>query len=362
MTEHEALPGSPNEQTGGEPRGPVPALRVAVIGYGLAGSAFHAPLVDVTPGLRVAAIVTGDPERSAAARARYPEATVLPEVAGVWAMADALDVAIVATPNRTHVPLAMAAMEAGLHVVVDKPLAATAADARSLLEAARRYERILTVYQNRRWDADFLTLRRLLEDGELGTVFRFESRFERWRPVPKPGWRQDPAPEAAGGLLFDLGAHLIDQALVLFGPVRDIYAELDQRRAGARVDDDVFIALHHDSGVRSHLWMNTIAARTAPRMRVLGSGGTWTKWGLDVQEERLRNGDDPDSEGFGAEPEPQWGTLDDGDTSRATPSEPGAYATFYEKLHRALREGEPPPVDAADAVTTLEIIEAARAT
>lgn len=336
-------------------------LRVAVIGYGLSGASFHAPLIAASPGLTVAAIVTSNPERSAAARARYPNATVLPSAAEVWAMADELDIAVVATPNRTHVTLAMAALDAGLPVVVDKPLAPSADEARALIDAARRRGRLLTVYQNRRWDADFLTLRRLLDAEELGTVYRFESRFERWRPVPKPGWRQDPAPDAAGGLLYDLGSHLIDQALILFGPVREIHAELDQRRAGARVDDDAFVALTHQNGVRSHLWMNTIAARPAPRMRVLGSRGTWTKWGLDVQEERLRGGAAAGEDGFGVEPESQWGVFDDGERSWPVQSERGSYTTFYQDLRRAIVEGAPPPVDPADAVATLEIIETARA-
>ena len=261
---------------------------VALVGYGLGGATFHAPFIDATPSLRIAAIVTSDPERAAAARARFPDAEIVPDPGRLRDMADRLDLAVISTPNRTHVPLARAALDAGLHVVVDKPLATTADDARRLIEEARRRDRVLTVYQNRRWDGDFLTLRRLVDEGALGDVHRFESRFERWRPAPKPGWRQEPDPGAAGGLLYDLGPHLIDQALVLFGPVREVHAELDRRRPGARVDDDVFLALTHESGVRSHLWMNVISAAPAPRFRVLGSRATWTKHGLDVQEARLR--------------------------------------------------------------------------
>ncbi len=333
-----------------------PPLRVAVIGYGLAGSAFHAPVIDATEGAAVAAIVTGNPERSAAARDRYPDAEVVPDVQLLWGIADRLDVAVIATPNRTHVPLGVAALEAGLHVVVDKPLAATADDGRILVEAARRSDRVLTVYHNRRWDADFRTLHRIIARGELGEVHRLESRFERWRPEPKPGWRQDPAPEEAGGLLYDLGPHLIDQALLLFGPVRDVYAELDSRRPGSRVDDDVFLALTHESGVRSHLWMNVISASNAARFRVLGSHATWTKFGMDVQEARLRAGE---GGGRGAEPEEQCGTLDDGESSRGTAAEPGDYTGFYAALRRAIRDGGPPPVEPEDAIAGLEVIEEA---
>ena len=335
--------------------------RVALVGYGLGGATFHAPFIATTPGLELAAIVTRDPERAAAARARHPGAALVPDADALWSMADALDAVVVSTPNRTHVPLGLAALEAGLHVVVDKPLAPSAADARVLIDAAERRGLLLSVYHNRRWDSDFLTLRRLIAEGALGHVHRFESRFERWRVEPKPGWRQDPSPDEAGGILFDLGAHLVDQALVLFGPVAHVHAEVDVRRGGARVDDDAFVALTHESGVRSHLWMNVITALPAPRFRVLGSRATWTKTGMDVQEEQLKRGADVLAADFGVEPESQWGTLGDGSSARATPAERGSYAAFYSRLAAALRDGAPPPVDPRDALHTIEIIEAARA-
>lgn len=335
-------------------------LRIAVIGYGLGGAAFHAPVIAATPGTCVAAIVTGDAERAADARARYPDADIVPTADRLWESTDRLDVAVVTTPNRTHVALARAALDAGLHVVVDKPIAPTAAEARALIEQARARGRVLTVYQNRRWDADFLTLRALLDDGALGEVFRFESRFERWRTEPKPGWRQKPDPQEAGGILYDLGPHLIDQALTLFGPVRDIYAELDRRRPGSAVDDDVFLALTHTNGVRSHLWMNVISASAAPRFRVLGARATWTKYGLDVQEAKLRAGEAIRAPSFGEEPEAAWGTLEHGDARRRTRSVAGDYRLFYARLIDAVRTGAAPPVDPNDALAALEIIAAAR--
>lgn len=334
-------------------------LRVAILGYGLGGAAFHGPVIRAVDGLTVAAVVTGDPERSAAARAAHPEATVVPTAEELWRRSEALDVAVVTTPNRTHVPLGLAALEHGLHVVVDKPMAATAADARRLIDSARDHGRVLTVYHNRRWDGDFLTLRRLLEEDALGHVLRFESRFEKWRPTPKPGWRQSPSPADAGGLLFDLGTHLIDQALALFGPVERVHAELDRRRPGAEVDDDAFLSLTHASGVRSHLWMNAIAAAPGPRFRVLGSKAAWVKTGMDVQESRLRAGVDPAEPGFGVEPVERWGILHDGHDTRAIPTRAGAYTAFYAALLRAIRAGGAPPVDPADAVAGLEIIEEA---
>ncbi len=335
-------------------------LRVAIIGYGLAGAVFHAPFIQATEGMAVTTIVTGNPERAQDARSTFPDAEVVADAPRLWERADRLDVVVVAAPNRWHVPLGLRALEHGLHVVVDKPLAPTSVGAARLIEAARRYDRVLTVYHNRRWDGDFLTLRRLLGRGRFGAVLRFESRFERWRPAPKPGWRQSPDPADAGGLLYDLGPHLIDQALLLFGPVHRVHAELDRRRPGARVVDDAFLALTHESGVRSHLWMNAISARPAPRFRVLGTRGTWTKTGMDGQEAALREGRSVRDPAFGREQETRWGTFHDGTTARSTPTEPGHYGAFYAALTAAIREGGPPPVDPRDGLATVEIIERAR--
>ncbi|HEX8275690.1 MAG TPA: Gfo/Idh/MocA family oxidoreductase [Longimicrobiaceae bacterium] len=339
---------------GGEP------VRVGLIGYGLGGAAFHAPLIAADPGMRLAAVVTASPERSAAARRDHPDALVLPSADALWERAGELDLAVVATPNRTHVPLALAALEAGLPVVVDKPFAATAADALRVVGAARERGLLLTVYQNRRWDGDFLTVAGLVREGRLGPVARFESRFERWRPVPKGGWRESAAPEEAGGVLYDLGSHLVDQALVLFGPVARVYAELDRRRPGVQVDDDAFLALTHRSGVRSHLWMSAAAPQGGPRFRVLGARAAYVKHGTDPQEERLRAGASPREPGWGAEPEERWGVLGAGDELEPVPTRPGAYPEFYAGVRRALREGAPPPVDPLDSVAGLRIIEAAR--
>src|SRR5919109_3452386 len=180
-------------------------LRVGLIGYGHAGRVFHAPLITSTPGMRLAAVVTSDPERSRQAAREHPGTRIMPTSELLWAAAPDLDLVVVATPNRTHAALAEEALQAGLPVVVDKPLAPTTAEGRRLIEAAERENLLLTVFQNRRWDGDFLTVRRLLHDDAIGTVRRFESRFERWRPTPKRGWRLDGAPEAGGGGGFRLG-------------------------------------------------------------------------------------------------------------------------------------------------------------
>lgn len=337
-------------------------LRVALVGYGLAGEVLHAPLISGTSSMVVAAVVTADPDRRARAAARFPQALVLSSPDEIWTRRSRFDLVVVASPNRTHVPLALAAVEAGLPVVVDKPAAATVADAIGLRDAAGARGVPVTVFQNRRWDGDFLTLRALLARGALGPVHRFESRFERWRPEVSAGaWRESPDPADAGGVLYDLGSHLIDQALVLFGPVASVYAELRRVRPGARVDDDAFLALVHGQGTVSHLWASAVAAGQGPRMRALGREAAFVKDGLDVQEGLLRDGVDPGSAGWGAEPEERWGHLEAADGSRRVRSVPGCYPRFYQLVADALVGGGPMPVSIDDAIATLRIIETARA-
>ena len=268
---------------------------------------------------------------------------------------------VIASPNEFHVPLALRAIEAGLAFVVDKPLAANAADGRRVAEAADAAGVPAAVFHNRRWDGDFLTARRLVEAGDLGRVARFESRFERWRPQPAlDGWRERPDAAAAGGVLFDLGPHLIDQALVLFGPGARVYAEVARRRPGVEVDDDCFVAITHESGMHSHLWMSLAAAGEAPRMRLLGSLAAYTKWGLDVQEAALRAGESPREESWGREDPGSWGSLEAGDDVWPVETDPGSYQRFYEWMAACIRDGGSAPVPLADGVAVLEVIEAAQ--
>src|SRR5712692_8461760 len=193
-------------------------LRVAIIGYGLAGAVFHAPLLAATPGMIVAAIVTSQPERRERAQHDFPQAEVLSSAEDLWRNPARYDLVVVAAPNRAHVSLGLAALQAGLPVVIDKPIAASVADAERLMAASKSAGKLLTVFQNRRWDNDFLTVQQLLAADLLGPITRFESRFERYSAAPRPdAWREFSAPGEAGGLLYDLGSHLIDQALQLFG-------------------------------------------------------------------------------------------------------------------------------------------------
>lgn len=341
-------------------------LRVALVGYGLAGSVFHAPLVSATEGLVLDTVVTSNEERRAEARAAFGDVRFAASPDELWERADQLDLVVIASPNKTHVPLATAALKAGLPVVVDKPIAGTAAEARELAALAEERGLLLSVFQNRRWDNDFRTLAALIADGELGEVQRFESRFERWRPQLKGGWRESGDPDEIGGLLYDLGSHVVDQALVLFGPPVQVYAESDVRRPGAAADDDTFIAITHENGVRSHLYVSATTAQLGPRFRVLGSAAGYVKYGLDPQEAALREGLRPVAgRPWGEEVEELWGRIGSGEsplTGGGTPVRtlPGDYPAYYAAVAAAIRGTGDNPVTALQAAAALDVLEAAR--
>ena len=336
-------------------------LRTAIVGYGFAGSIFHAPLIAATDGLVLTTVVTSNAARVAAAQQRYRDVAIVSTVEEVWRRRKDIDLIVIASPNDTHVPLGLATLDAGMPVVIDKPVAATAAGAYELRDAAAEKGLLVSVYHNRRWDGDFRTLQSLLDQGTLGDVHRFESRYERWRPeVEVTAWRERADSEIAGGLLFDLGSHLVDQALTLFGPATSVYAELAAVRAGAQVDDDMFVALTHTNGVRSHLWSSAVAADPGPRFRVLGTAASYVKYGMDVQEAALRAGGTPRDPGWGAEPESAWGRLGTPGDTRPVPTRPGAYQDYYRGIRDAIRNGTPPPVTIDQAIEVMAVLEAAR--
>jgi predicted dehydrogenase len=329
-------------------------LNVGLVGFGIAGRVFHAPLIEATPGLRLAGVVTSRRDEVAS---RYPGAAVNASTDELW---DGSDLVVVASPNRTHVELGREAVRRGVPAVIDKPLATTAAAARELVDEAGRVGAKLTVFHNRRWDDDFLTVKRVLREGVLGRVIRMESRFERFRPAVNAGvWRESGDAAAGGGVVLDLGPHLVDQAIALFGSPERVYAEIDTRRSGAAVDDDAFIALEHAGGERSHLSMSAIAPLHGPRIGVSGLEGGYAVDGLDVQEAQLREGMTPDDPAFGRSDRRSRLVTEDGEQPVAL--ERGSYTAFYEGVVGWLRDGAPPPVDPADAVVGLEVLDAARA-
>lgn len=324
-------------------------VRVALAGYGLAGRVVHRPLLQAVDGLRLTHVVTSDGGRRAQAAADVPGAALVGSAQELLARADEYDAVVVATTNQAHVPLGLAALDLGKAVVVDKPMALTSHDAQRLVDRARATRGVLSVFHNRRWDSDTLTARSLLADGALGTVHRLESRFTRFRPRVVDRWRERPD---GGGVLLDLGPHLVDQALHLLGPAESVYAQVQALRPGAQVDDDVLVALTHTGGARSLLWCSAAAPWTGPRLVLQGSRAGWVKDGLDGQEAAQRDGTGP--------PVEPPGRLHDDVGARDVPSVPGDWAAYYRAFARAVTDGAPVPVDPSDGVAVLRVLEAAR--
>lgn len=337
-------------------------IRTGIIGFGLSGRVFHAPFIATNPAFQLSMIATGDPGRQAEARAQHPGAAIVDSPAALLDRVDELDLVILATPAHVHLEQGTAALEGGAHLVIDKPFVPTVADAKNLIASADDAGKLLAVFHNRRWDGDFLTVRRLLAEGVLGDIHRFESTFERWGGPTRDRWQDATPASDGGGITYDLGSHLVDQALQLFGPATVEQAELGAVRAGSVSDDDAFISLLHTGGVRSHLSMSRVAAQTGPRMRVLGSLGGYSVDGLDGQEAMLRDGRWPGSDGYGVTPESQWGTVGIApDDLARVPTEPGDYPAFYAGVADSILTGAPSPVDVRQALEVVRILERAHA-
>jgi predicted dehydrogenase len=333
------------EQVGGH----VKRLRTALIGYGMSGQTFHAPMIAATPELDLAWIVTGDPTRANLAQHRYPGSRVVSKVEDLFDK-ESPDLAVVATPNGAHATIALTAIAHGCGIVIDKPMAVTAEDGHALVEAARSHSVMLTVFQNRRWDSDHLTLRQLIADGTLGEIWRYDARYEFYRPGPGPA--------TTNGLLLGLATHTIDQAIELFGPVSTVYGEVFTH-VGDR-DDDSFVAIAHENGVRSHFSQSSRSQRFGPRLRVVASLATFEVDKVDAQQCYLeRNGALP-APGTQTEPESNHPLLVRNNMTIKVAAEPGQWFSFYPRVARAVIDHSPPPVDPASAVYVLEVIEAAR--
>jgi scyllo-inositol 2-dehydrogenase (NADP+) len=330
-------------------------IGIGIVGYGLAGRLFHAPYIDAVDGLRIRAIATSHPDRRAQAASEHPDAAIVGSVDALVDHPD-VEVVVVVTPNRSHAAIGTRALAAGRHVVVDKPIAMTTPEAEALVDAGERAGRILSVYQNRRWDGDFQTARRLVDERALGAIDSLEARFERWSEVG-PEWRE--TAEEAGGPHRDLGAHLVDQSLLLFGDAVRVFAQIDSRRPGSQVEDSTFMTIDHANGVRSRLWTSLIARRTGPRLRIRGLDGEYVKEDLDPQERQLLDGLRPTDAGFGDEPEERWGRLEAGGSSTPVPTQRGDYSRYYELFRDAVRGRGQRPVDPADSVRGLRVLEAA---
>ena len=311
-------------------------LRAGLVGYGFAGQTFHAPVLSEVPGLVLGAIMTS---QTAKAQADWPDATIVPDMAALLALPD-IDLIVVATPNEAHFPVAKAALDAGKNVVVDKPFTLNAAEARELAALAERQGKLLAVYQNRRFDADFLTLQDVIASGKLGRVVYFESHFDRFRPQVRVRWRDQDVPGA--GVWVDLGAHLVDQAVQLFGRPDTLQLDTATLRDNAVVNDHFHAVLRYETGphapLRVVLHATTLAATAAPRYVVHGTKGSYVKYGVDVQEDALKAGERPGGEGWGVDPLPgelQAVAVGDWVQTSTWPNCRGNYVDYY----AAMRSG-----------------------
>jgi predicted dehydrogenase len=331
-------------------------MRVGIAGYGLAGRVFHAPLLKGC-GYEVASILTSNPERIAQARNDFPAAELFADLDAF--LDSGLDLVVIASSNVAHLPQARAALERHIPTVVDKPMGRTVAEVKEMIELSEKKKTLLTTFFNRRWDSDSLTIKKLLATGELGTPFRFDGRFERFRPERNlASWRENLSPEDGGGLLLDLQSHLISTALDYFGPAQLVSASVRSIRGGA--DDDVTVVLKHESGVDSYLAASAVSGAPGPRVRLLGSKGALVVNQLDPQEDALRSGEIP----YGGEwekPMTSEALIHKGEEVIAVDSVSGNYAAFYTLVKAAIESGSPAPVSLADALRVAEIIEEARA-
>jgi predicted dehydrogenase len=335
-------------------------IEVGLIGFGLAGRAFHAQVISRVPGLRLAAILQ---RKGNEAAEQYPDVRIVRTLDELLSISE-IRLIVIATPNDSHYSLARHCLAAGLDVLVDKPFTTNLQEAVALVEFAKQQDRLLTVYQNRRYDGDFQAIAQLVAGGMLGRVVRFETNYDRFRPQLRPGaWREKSGPGT--GIFFDIGPHLIDHALVLFGMPHAVTADIRIEREGGVADDAFDVAFHYSSGLRADLRSSILAAAARPRFTLLGTQGAFVKLTVDPQESNLRQGFVPADAAWGAEPEENWGlltTVSDSGTiaQRRIPSANCDYRDFYANLRDALLGKATLAVTPEWALDVMRLLETAR--
>ncbi|TPE45934.1 oxidoreductase [Pontibacter mangrovi] len=336
-------------------------INVGLIGFGMSGRIFHAPFISNTTGLQLKKIKANRPESVALARQRFPEAEVVPQEQDIFGD-ERIDLVVVASANPTHYKLAKAALEAGKHVLVDKPFTITSAEAEELTALAVRQQKILTVYQNRRWDSDFKTVQKVVQAGLLGELVEYEAHFDRYRNEIKPNtWKEEDLPGA--GILYDLGSHLIDQALYLFGEPLEVYADVKAQRQHSQVPDYFEVVLYYER-MKAILKAGMLVRENGPHFILHGSEGSFVKYGMDVQEEHLKAGRFPaETQNWGMEPERLWGllhtTMNGMHYKGKLTSETGDYTGLYQNVYKAILGQEELVVKPQQARSTIRVIELA---
>jgi predicted dehydrogenase len=327
-------------------------IRVALIGFGFVGKTFHAPLIQSVPGLELTAVSSRHPET---VREVLPRAQVLSNPGEAATHAD-VDLVVIASPNETHVPLATAALSAGKNVIVDKPFTITLAEARRLVQLSREKRRLLSVFQNRRWDSDFLGARAIIEEGRLGEILHFESHLDRFRPEVRKRWREVAGPGA--GLWYDLGPHLVDQTLQLFGLPEKLIARLVRQRPQAQTDDWFHVLLDYGR-LQAILHGSVVVAGGIPRMAIHGTGGSWLKYGWDLQEEQLIAGVVPGDPGWGEDPRPGIFYSGSQNEMLELPVPKGDHRQYYFGIRDAILNQASNPVTPVEAIAVMAVLETA---
>ncbi|MFC7441361.1 oxidoreductase [Laceyella putida] len=332
-------------------------IHVGLIGFGFSGSTFHAPIITQVPGLKLTKVVSSNPDK---VKHQLPEAEVVSELEQLWSD-PTIELVVITTPNETHFPYAKRALLSGKHVVVEKPFVIDVAEADELIALAEKQNRILSVYHNRRFDSDFLTVKQAIKQGLLGDIYTYEAHYDRYRPEVRNRWREQDVPGA--GLLYDLGPHLIDQALQLFGMPQTVYADLLIQRPQAQVNDYFHLILGYESGLRAILHGSCLVKSAGPRYQVHGGLGSLIKHGMDPQEDMLKLGMKPGDPGWGQEDAHFQASIDttvQGVEIQGTiPTLTGSYETYYQQLAQAIRGLAAIPVPAQEARMVMQIISAA---
>ena len=340
-------------------------LRVILFGYGLAARLFHVPLIQATEGLELAGVVTRSAKRQSEASRLNSDIRIFSSDEHYWSAAGECDIAVIATANRTHMSLATKSLERGLHVVVEKPVAGSSDDAVSLAKISEEAGRQVHVFQNRRWDSDYLTLLRLYGSGAIGKGLILEARMESHRELLRKSWRNSPDPKDLGGVLLDLGSHLVDQALRLMGPVQAVYSAMHSVRDESTPEDHAHLVLTHEGGATSLLVMSRTSVMTGSRFKLLGVNGSIEIMHQDSQEQMLKLGRDPGSPEWGQEPEDAFAVLNIRDSTGTAVSQNcelarGQWPGFYRQVVEAVTSGFPAPVDLEDVIANLRVLDAAR--
>jgi scyllo-inositol 2-dehydrogenase (NADP+) len=331
-------------------------INVGLAGYGFSGQSFHRPLLQHSNDYKIHTVMSSNKEK---VQKDLGDVHVVPTLDEL--LREDIELVVITTPNHLHYDMIKQSLTAGKHVVVEKPFVTKSSEGEELIQLAEEKGLLLSVFHNRRWDADFLTIQKLMENRQLGDVTTYEAHFDRYRPAVKDRWKENKI--EGGGVLYDLGAHLIDQALCLFGKPQWVFADVFSQRDPEKAEDYFQITFGYETA-RIGLYSRSIVLEPGPRYQVHGRKGSFVKYGMDRQEADLKEGLDPYSETWGKEDEESWGTLSlmEGESVNTftLPSEKGDYTQYYQGIHQAIRNNQMPPVRAAEALDVIRIIEACK--